>query len=177
MPRLGGDTNSGNFSPANLSRQAQLLARRNLTYKHVLILCLVLFVIKNLAFRDYRREEISELKNSGLSQEEIERFVPTTAAERRKYVADKNNDLDRMKKDIAFLLQEVHELRAMARDKAIAGEGGGVDEALKEMDKIHEEKRRRREQELGLDENSPARLRPPGLRHFGNSIDRISDAN
>jgi len=93
-------------------------------------------------------EQISELKASGMTEEEIERYVPTSAGERRKYVNDKRNDFDHMKKDIAFLLQEVHELRGLIKDGKAGG--GGVDEVLTEMDKVHEEKRRKREQTLGL---------------------------
>ena len=49
----------------------------------------------------------------GKTPEEIERFIPKTVEERRKYVADQSNNLVKMKEDIAFLLNEVHELREL----------------------------------------------------------------
>lgn len=97
-------------------------------------------------------EQISELKANGVTEEEIEKYVPKSASERRKYVNDKKNDFDFMKKDIAFLLQEVHELRGLIKDGNAGGGGGGgeVDENLTEMDTIHQEKRRKQEEALGL---------------------------
>jgi hypothetical protein len=129
-----------------------------LNLRNVLIGLVALFVVRNLLFRDYKSEEIKELQATGLSAKEIERFVPTTAAERRKYVDSSANDVTRMKKDIAFLLQEVHELkenRGGLRGGAVAPEGGAGaasagDDALKTMDSMHAEKRRKREQESAL---------------------------
>lgn len=83
-----------------------------------------------------------------MTEEEIERYVPKSAGERRKYVDDKRNDFDHMKKDVAFLLQEVHELRGLIKNGKAGG--GGVDEVLTEMDKIHQAKRETREKALGL---------------------------
>jgi hypothetical protein len=111
-------------------------------------LLILTFVLRNIFFRDYRVEQISELKASGMTEEEIEKYVPTSAGERRKYVNDKRNDFDHMKKDIAFLLQEVHELRGLVKDGKAAG--GGVDKVLTEMDQIHAEKRRKRDLALGV---------------------------
>ena len=144
MPRLGVDQ----APPPVGGRGASAYRRPRFNTRNVLILLVITFVLRNIFFRDYRMEQISELKASGMTEEEIERYVPTSAGERRKYVNDKRNDFDHMKKDIAFLLQEVHELRGLIKDGKAGG--GGVDEVLTEMDKVHEEKRRKREQTLGL---------------------------
>jgi hypothetical protein len=143
MPRLG--------DQAPLSggrRETSAYRRPRFNTRNVLLLLVITFVVRNIFFRDYRTEQISELTASGMTKEEVELYVPTTAGERRKYVDDKRNDFDHMKKDIAFLLQEVHELRGLVKDGK-AGVGG-VDEVLTEMDKVHEEKRRRREEAQGL---------------------------
>lgn len=72
--------------------------------------------------QDYRSDVIEELKARGKTEEEIfERFVPKTLEERRRYVADRGNDLAKMKDDIAFLLNEVHELRAKVDEGGAGG--------------------------------------------------------
>jgi hypothetical protein len=116
---------------------------------------LVLFVLKNIFFRDYRIEEIAELKAHGMSQEDIEAVVPRTAKERRQYVTDTKNDFEKLKRDVAYLMQEVHELRSNVRTTAAHGRfGGGEDELFMDIDRIHEEKRRRKEEQQGAEKGA-----------------------
>ena len=112
---------------------------------------LVLFVLKNIFFRDYRIEQVAELKAHGMSQEEIDALVPRSAKERRQYVTDTKNDFEKLKRDVAYLMQEVHELRANVRTphSRYGGAGGGEDELFMDIDRIHEEKRRRKEAQQG----------------------------
>lgn len=51
------------------------------------------------------------LKISGKSDEEIERYIPKTLAERRKYVDDQKNDYKRVKEDVAYLLTQVDAIK------------------------------------------------------------------
>ena len=52
------------------------------------------------------------LRQAGLSPEEIhQRFIPRTAAEQKAYALDNKNSVENMKKDIAYLLNEVAELK------------------------------------------------------------------
>ena len=88
------------------------------------------------------------LKGSGMNDSEIEKFIPKTLEERRRYVLDKANDLDNMKKDIAYLLSEVSQIREVVSDSM----KGVRDTALFEMDHVHKEKRKHKEEEL-LKEN------------------------
>ena len=84
-----------------------------------------------------------------MTEEQIERYIPKTAAERKKYVEAKANDLEQMKKDIAYLLNEVSEMKAgrgMTTDHE--KHGGGRDETLSVMDNVHAEKRRQKEEQL-----------------------------
>lgn len=64
---------------------------------------------------------ISHLKASGKSDEEIERYVPKTAEEQRQYALDRSNDMTRMKKDIAFLFNQVNDLREKIGNASTSG--------------------------------------------------------
>jgi hypothetical protein len=79
-----------------------------------------------------------------MTEEEIERRIPKTAAERKKYVESKAKDLEQMKKDISYLLNEVSELKTTNH----RNHGDGRDETLKTMDQLHSEKRRQKEEQL-----------------------------
>jgi len=81
-----------------------------------------------------------------MSEEQIERYIPKTAEERKKYVQDKANDVEKMKKDIAYLLNEVAELKA----GGVTNEHDSDErkEVLKSMDMVHERKRHDREEQL-----------------------------
>jgi hypothetical protein len=124
--------------------------------------------MRNLLRRDYRREEIQYLRDSGMNDEQVHRFVPRTAEEKNKYIQDKTNDVEKMKKDIVYLLNEVAELKArsigaeqqqhqqlhnaqanISTQSQPHGQTSGVrEDELKSMDKIHQEKRQRQEEEL-----------------------------
>jgi hypothetical protein len=142
MPRLGATDES-----TSIRRRDRTLFERfsKLNIRNVALVCIVIFFLRNLLRNDYRSEEMKYLKASGMSQEAIEKYVPKTAVERKQYVASKANDIENMKKDIAFLLQEVHELKGHLK-----GSAGGIirDSGLKEMDHVHEEKRKNHEEQL-----------------------------
>jgi hypothetical protein len=145
MPRLGGD-DARSSSPRR--GPARAFAPRVLpkpTIKNVLLLLAGLFIARNILRNDYRHEEMKYLKGSGMEQAEIDQYLPKTAEERRQYVADKANDMDRMKKDIAYLLQEVSDIRDLVKD---SGGKGQRDTGLLEMDHVHEEKRKLHEEQL-----------------------------
>jgi hypothetical protein len=141
MVRLGGD------DARSASRPARAFSPRvlpKLTIRNVLLFLAGLFIARNILRNDYRHEEMNHLKESGMEQNEIEKYIPKTAEERRQYVADKGNDMDRMKKDVAYLLQEVSELRGLVKP----GVKGQRDTSLLEMDHVHEEKRKLHEEQL-----------------------------
>jgi hypothetical protein len=89
-----------------------------------------------------------------MSEEQIERYIPKTPAERKKYVEDKASDVDKMKKDIAYLLNEVAELKAgglsnhNSDEKQQQHPPDGRKETLKSMDLLHQKKRREQEEQL-----------------------------
>jgi hypothetical protein len=133
-----------------------------LNLRNVLLFLSAFFVMRNLLRRDYREEEISYLRESGMSPEQIHRFIPRTAEEQKRYAESKTNDFEKMKKDIAYLLNEVAELKMQqnqsggeqrnghsqqppAEDHASDNEREGV---LKAMDEKHLQKRREQEDEL-----------------------------
>ena len=88
------------------------------------------------------------LRDSGMTEEQIERHIPKTAAERKKYVEEKSNDLERMKEDIAYLLKEVEDLKKERGSSKEERPDDGRGETLKSMDLRHEEKRRKKEEQL-----------------------------
>jgi hypothetical protein len=175
MPRLG---SSGTPSPPRRRRAAQnpcqrLFGNNNssrpFSPRNVLLFLAAFFVMRNLLRRDYRQEEIQYLRESGMKEEQIHRFIPRTAAEQRKYAQDKTNDVEKMKRDIAYLLNEVAELKTRSMDQQQQQQsqqqqpkqnGDEVspkqpsqniserEESLKNMDKIHAEKRQQQEEEL-----------------------------
>ena len=132
------------------------------------LVLVIAFVARNLLFRDYKSEQIAELQAAGLSQEEIERILPTDR--------DGNNlrgatatrtaaEIEHMKKDISMLFTEVKELRSIInggspRDGGAGsfhagsssgvrrrpGPSEGMNEAFRDMDRIHQEKRRIKEE-------------------------------
>lgn len=63
-------------------------------------------IFKNIK-KDYRGEEIDLLRKSGLSQEEIEDYVPLTTSERISKSKQKLNEYEQLKKDMAILKEEM----------------------------------------------------------------------
>ena len=61
--------------------------------------------------QDYRSEEVGILKSLGQSEDQIEAFVPKTAAERRQKQQESLSEFARMKQDIEILKTEVAKLR------------------------------------------------------------------
>ncbi|KAG7363425.1 hypothetical protein IV203_026785 [Nitzschia inconspicua] len=181
MPRLG--SSAGGSSPPRrrhspISPLQHLFGRnsRPLSLRNIFLFLAAFFVMRNLLTRDYRNEEIKYLRESGMSEEQLHRFVPKSPEEQRKYVQDKTNDVEKMKRDIAYLLNEVAELKARSmtanhsqqqpldhkQEDNMVGDvvnaqqppqnlsvgGGGRDDALKAMDKLHAEKRQLQEEKL-----------------------------
>jgi hypothetical protein len=143
MVRLGGDEGRSASPRRGPARAFSPRVLPKLTIRNVLLFLAGLFIARNILRNDYRHEEMKHLKESGMEQNEIEKYIPKTAEERRQYVADKGNDMIRMKKDVAYLLQEVSEIRALVKDPK-----GQRDTTLLEMDHIHEEKRKLHEEQL-----------------------------
>jgi hypothetical protein len=172
MPRLG---SAGAPSPPRRRRSPQSplqrifgnYSSRPLSPRNVLLFLIAFFVMRNLLRRDYRREEIQYLRDSGMNDEQVHRIVPRTSDEQRKNIQDKTNDVEKMKKDIVYLLNEVAELKArsigaeqqqgqlhnaqanISTPSQPNGQTGGIrEDELISMDKIHQEKRQRQEEEL-----------------------------
>jgi hypothetical protein len=143
VPTPGGNGRFNNHFSRTILRSPKFNLR------NALILLTSVFVIRNFLKNDYRRDEIKYLRDSGMNEEQIERYIPKTAVERKAYVEERANDLERMKKDIAYLLKEVEELKCGQRHGSSNDNGRG--DTLKSMDSIHEEKRRIKEEQLLID--------------------------
>jgi len=113
-----------------------------LNLRNAILLLIVFFIIRNLLKNDYQREEINYLREGDSTQGEMERIVPKAALER-----EKHDEFLKMKKDIAYLLKEVEELK---NDRSSSNENktNNLGESLRSMDQIHEEKRRMKEEQL-----------------------------
>jgi hypothetical protein len=53
--------------------------------RNVALLLITIFILRNFLRNDYRSEEMQYLKDSGMSQEEIEKYVPKTVEERKRH--------------------------------------------------------------------------------------------
>jgi hypothetical protein len=122
MPRLG--TPLHYFNSQN-SNHPQAARRRR--YEKVAFVALLLvssfFLLRNWILHDYRAVARHELQ--GLSMAEMERYVPMTASERREYSAAKTKtDSEQMKRDIAYLMRAVEELKTTRNGTgAVVGNG------------------------------------------------------
>jgi len=84
----------------------------------LLLIVVLTIILRNVLFHDYREDVIETLQASGqLSVEEIDRIVPKTAQERQQYALNEKNDLMQMKHDIAYLLQQVQELKEQIKQQ------------------------------------------------------------
>jgi len=143
MNRFGVNTHpNGNERSNQLFR---IIRSSRFNFKNVLFLLAIFFVIRNLLKNDYRQEEVKYLRDSGMDEEQIEKYIPKTVAERKKYKDKREQDLGKMKKDIDYLLKEVEELKGGQR---LSKYDDGRGETLNSMDVIHEEKRRKKEEQL-----------------------------
>jgi hypothetical protein len=175
MPRLGGgpghsspprgtiNSNNGNTAVSGILNMllTRFFSPSSRNIRNILFGLILFFLLRNILRNDYRAEEKAYLRESGMTEEQIERYIPKTAAERKKYVENKKNDFDTMKNDIAYLLSEVAELKASAANVGSGGskgsveDGGGGDKShigrgapLKAMDSLHEQKRKKHEEQL-----------------------------
>ena len=78
-----------------------------------------------------------------MTEEQIHRYIPKTAVEQETI-----DDLKKMKDDIAYLLKEVEDLKAGRSSPEQKGHGTKRGESLISIDKMHEEKRRMKEEQL-----------------------------
>lgn len=111
--------------------------------RNTLLLLIAIFVLRNLLRNDYRQEEIQHLRKSGMTDEQIKRYVPETALGQAG-----NDELKEMKEDIASLKKEIEKLKAGRLSSEQQNHDSGRGEPLISVDKMHEEKRKRREEQL-----------------------------
>lgn len=141
MVQFGGALPSGGSGGRNQLFRTLRSSRFNV--RNALLFLVAFFVLRNLLKNDYRREEIQYLRESGMTVEQIERYIPKIDADQ-----DKNDEFKKMKGDIAYLLKEVEELKVDRRlPKEIPLETGRS-ESLRSIDRMHEEKRKTKEEQL-----------------------------
>jgi KaiC/GvpD/RAD55 family RecA-like ATPase len=68
--------------------------------------------------QDYRSELIDQLKQSGMTPEEIERWFPKTYEEKREKVRDDQSLLEALHKEVASLRVEVDEIKRQLEARA-----------------------------------------------------------
>ena len=163
MPRLGGGGGNNDNTigenkihtrrPIQFSAYVKKLPKPNL--RNILIALIGFFMLRNLLKNDYRREEMKYLREPSLSSRDIEKAIRMSEAERIKFINARANDIETLKQDIHYLFKEVATLRAKnaAHDSKHGGNGGlgARDADLKEMDRLHLEKRKAREEQLMKD--------------------------
>lgn len=77
---------------------------------------MLLFILHNLLFQDYRGEIISQLKDQ-LSAEDIERFVPTPTAEKRR---KEKEGMAEMQQEIERLSAEMKQVRKVLNETLLS---------------------------------------------------------
>lgn len=137
MVQYGGGLPSVRSGGRNQLFRTVSLPRLNL--RNVLLLLAGLCVLRNLLKNDYRSQEIQYLRESGFSEEQIEKHIPGISGN------EKKDELQNMKNDIAYLMKEVEELKTGRKENSSERSRG---ESLRSMDSIHEKKRRMKEEQL-----------------------------
>eukprot|EP00934_Nitzschia_sp_Nitz4_P003667 Nitzschia sp. Nitz4//scaffold92_size79448//25391//25891//NITZ4_005389-RA/size79448-processed-gene-0.55-mRNA-1//1//CDS//3329560180//3657//frame0 len=141
MPRLGGDlTNRGRQVPYH-----KRIPKPNL--RNILLALAGFFIMRNLLRNDYVKEETGYLMEQ-FSPSELDKVVLKTAEERDKFVQSRGRDVDRMKQDITYLMNQLHELKHKASGGVELDRSDAREAGLKEMDELHLKKRREREEQL-----------------------------
>ena len=98
MPRLSDSTVTA-YPEGNI---------RNIKILRMITIFLMIFLLRNMCFKDYRNEEINILRNSGLTQEQINTYVgqpnyDEIINEKKKKV----NEYDQLKLDVQRLKKEM----------------------------------------------------------------------
>jgi hypothetical protein len=164
MARFGGDNFVLRRRP-QLLKYAKKLPKPNL--RNIIIALVVVFILRNLLKNDYRKEEMNYLRDPEMHTKEIEKALSMPEAERQIFINSRGNDVDKLKHDIGYLLNEVHSLRAHARDPNNSINDRASD--LKAMDHLHMEKRKAKEEQLLKDHPDfvPSRRSPKGENKEG----------
>jgi len=119
MPRLGNGNEEEEPPPSRIgdgsiaqaypsgSRNASLIQ----TMKGIIIAFSITLFLRNLVLKDYRTDELSVLKANGLSEDEINLYIPKTTAEKNKLrkqdIAKHTTDFDQLKMDVATLKEQI----------------------------------------------------------------------
>ncbi len=139
MVRYGG----GGLSSGGRNRPFRYFRLPRLNLRNGLLLLIALFVMRNLLRNDYLEEEIQHLRKSGMTDQQIKRYVPETALGQAG-----NEELKKMKEEIANLKKEFEELKAGQLSSEKQNHDSGRGEPLISVDQMHQEKRKRREEQL-----------------------------
>jgi DNA-binding transcriptional MerR regulator len=143
MVQFGGGLPSGGSMSGGRNQAFRFMRLSRFNMRNVFLLLLTFLVLRNLLQNDYQKEEIKYLRNSGMSEEQIQRYIPKTAVEH-----EQDDELENMKRDIAYLLKEVENLKARLRSSEEKAHEIERNESLRTIDGMHEEKRRKKEEQL-----------------------------
>lgn len=80
-----------------------------------------------LTSKDYRLEEMKQLRASGMSAEEIKSFVPYNMRERREVEKTKENEMEQLKEDVVKLKEEVQRLSTLLDNDISKNNSNGLD--------------------------------------------------
>ncbi len=166
MPRLGGGgENKIHTRRPPFLAYAKKLPKPNL--RNILIALVGFFILRNILRNDYLKEETKYLRDPSIASKDIEKALQMSEEDRVKFINARGNDVEKLKHDIHYLLNQVHTLRANVRDpkNSIAGR----DSDLKAMDHLHMEKRKAHEEQLLKDHPDfvPSRRLPKGEKKEG----------
>jgi len=119
MPRLGNGNEEEEPPPSRVgdgsiaqayprgSRNASLIQ----TIKGIIIVFSITLFLRNLILKDYRTDELSVLKANGLSEDEINLYIPKTTAEknqlRKQDITKHTSDYAQLKMDVATLKEQI----------------------------------------------------------------------
>lgn len=128
----------------------KFLPKANL--RNLLLGLIVFFLLRAFFFTGYRKDVMENLSAQGPEGGELEHVIAKSSEERKEYVNGHGpKDVDKMKHDITYLLNEVHNLRAKAQQNPTGGDKPGSADrqmGLKEMDHRHMQRRKQNEEKL-----------------------------
>lgn len=105
MPRLGGTAMA--YSPYPSHSRFRVW--------EILGVCFVGLLLYNTLFHDYRGDAMGQLAATGKTPEEISRYIPPTATERRQRLRDSSTELQLLHEEVANLRRDVTALQNTVR--------------------------------------------------------------
>jgi len=108
MPRLGGE------EPARPQAAEAYPQRRKPNLYAMLAIFMIMVILRNVFVKDYRAEEIAQLRAAGTSEAEIQALYPPSRQEQLRKIQTAKSEYEILKSDVALLKLQVKKLQEAA---------------------------------------------------------------